>query len=425
MQYGLIGEKLGHSFSKIIHEKLADYTYELCPLPRENLHRFMTEKQFCAINVTIPYKQMVMPYCDSLHDSAREIGAVNTVVNRGGRLIGYNTDFAGFLYNLQAHGVVLRGKKVMILGSGGTCKTVAAAARQLGAREIVVVSRTKQPHTVTYGECLAHVDTEVIVNASPKGMYPLNDECPLDLSRFPGCVAAVDVIYNPLKTRFLQQAEQLGIKAVNGLTMLVAQAKFAAEYFLDTQMDEAKIAEITQELLAKLTNIVLIGMPSCGKTLTAKALCGYIDKAFVDTDAVIEQRAGMSIREIFARHGEAYFRELEQEVIAQLAARNTQIIATGGGAVKLEENMRRLKQNGVVIWIDRDLDLLQATDDRPLSGNVDAVRDLYRERYALYRKYADFAVKNNYPLQISQPETEELMRNVLEGYREILCDKWT
>ena len=364
MEYGLIGEKLGHSFSKIIHEKLADYTYELCPLAKDELDAFMTAKQFKAINVTIPYKQDVIPHCDVLDDSAKRIGVVNTIVNRDGKLFGYNTDFAGFLYNLNAHGITLKDKKVMICGSGGTCKTVTAVAEYMGAKEILVVSRSKKENAVTYEECIRHKDVDVVVNASPKGMYPDNGESPLDLSNFPNCKAVVDVIYNPLKTRLLQQAEQLGMKAVNGLEMLVAQAKFAVEHFLSTEIENDKIDQITLELLKQLTNIVLIGMPSSGKTLTGKALCKYIDKTVVDTDAVIVERSGMSIKEMFARHGEAYFRQWEHDVIEEFSKQNGLIIATGGGAIKNEENIQNLKQNGVVMFIDRDLEHLLVTDDR-------------------------------------------------------------
>ena len=384
MEYGLIGEKLGHSFSKIIHEKLADYTYELCPLAKDELDAFMTAKQFKAINVTIPYKQDVIPYCDVLDDSAKRIGVVNTIVNRDGKLFGYNTDFAGFLYNLNAHGITLKDKKVMICGSGGTCKTVTAVAEYMGAKEILVVSRSKKENAVTYEECIRHKDVDVVVNASPKGMYPDNGESPLDLSNFPNCKAVVDVIYNPLKTRLLQQAEQLGMKAVNGLEMLVAQAKFAVEHFLSTEIENDKIDQITLELLKQLTNIVLIGMPSSGKTLTGKALCKYIDKTVVDTDAVIVERSGMSIKEMFARHGEAYFRQWEHDVIEEFSKQNGLIIATGGGAIKNEENIQNLKQNGIVMFIDRDLEHLLVTDDRPLSKDANAVAKLYEERYPLY-----------------------------------------
>ena len=386
MEYGLIGEKLGHSFSKIIHEKLADYTYELCPLAKDELDAFMTAKQFKAINVTIPYKQDVIPHCDVLDDSAKRIGVVNTIVNRDGKLFGYNTDFAGFLYNLNAHGITLKDKKVMICGSGGTCKTVTAVAEYMGAKEILVVSRSKKENAVTYEECIRHKDVDVVVNASPKGMYPNNGESPLDLSNFPNCKAVVDVIYNPLKTRLLQQAEQLGMKAVNGLEMLVAQAKFAVEHFLSTEIENDKIDQITLELLKQLTNIVLIGMPSSGKTLTGKALCKYIDKTVVDTDAVIVERSGMSIKEMFARHGETYFRQWEHDVIEEFSKQNGLIIATGGGAIKNEENIQNLKQNGVVMFIDRDLEHLLVTDDRPLSKDTNAVAKLYEERYpSLYK----------------------------------------
>lgn len=424
MEYGLIGEKLGHSFSKIIHEKLADYTYELCPLAKDELDAFMTAKQFKAINVTIPYKQDVIPYCDVLDDSAKRIGVVNTIVNRDGKLFGYNTDFAGFLYNLNAHGITLKDKKVMICGSGGTCKTVTAVAEYMGAKEILVVSRSKKENAVTYEECIRHKDVDVVVNASPKGMYPDNGESPLDLSNFPNCKAVVDVIYNPLKTRLLQQAEQLGMKAVNGLEMLVAQAKFAVEHFLSTEIENDKIDQITLELLKQLTNIVLIGMPSSGKTLTGKALCKYIDKTVVDTDAVIVERSGMSIKEMFARHGEAYFRQWEHDVIVEFSKQNGLIIATGGGAIKNEENIQNLKQNGVVMFIDRDLEHLLVTDDRPLSKDTNAVAKLYEERYPLYTKYGDLRVPNNYPMEISQQELDELMNTILEGYHEILCHQW-
>ena len=424
MEYGLIGEKLGHSFSKIIHEKLADYTYELCPLAKDELDAFMTAKQFKAINVTIPYKQDVIPYCDVLDDSAKRIGVVNTIVNRDGKLFGYNTDFAGFLYNLNAHGITLKDKKVMICGSGGTCKTVTAVAEYMGAKEILVVSRSKKENAVTYEECIRHKDVDVVVNASPKGMYPDNGESPLDLSNFPNCKAVVDVIYNPLKTRLLQQAEQLGMKAVNGLEMLVAQAKFAVEHFLSTEIENDKIDQITLELLKQLTNIVLIGMPSSGKTLTGKALCKYIDKTVVDTDAVIVERSGMSIKEMFARHGEAYFRQWEHDVIEEFSKQNGLIIATGGGAIKNEENIQNLKQNGVVMFIDRDLEHLLVTDDRPLSKDTNAVAKLYEERYPLYTKYGDLRVPNNYPMEISQQELDELMNTILEGYHDILCHQW-
>ena len=424
MEYGLIGEKLGHSFSKIIHEKLADYTYELCPLAKDELDAFMTAKQFKAINVTIPYKQDVIPHCDVLDDSAKRIGVVNTIVNRDGKLFGYNTDFAGFLYNLNAHGITLKDTKVMICGSGGTCKTVTAVAEYMGAKEILVVSRSKKENAVTYEECIRHKDVDVVVNASPKGMYPNNGESPLDLSNFPNCKAVVDVIYNPLKTRLLQQAEQLGMKAVNGLEMLVAQAKFAVEHFLSTEIENDKIDQITLELLKQLTNIVLIGMPSSGKTLTGKALCKYIDKTVVDTDAVIVERSGMSIKEMFARHGETYFRQWEHDVIEEFSKQNGLIIATGGGAIKNEENIQNLKQNGVVMFIDRDLEHLLVTDDRPLSKDTNAVAKLYEERYPLYTKYGDLRVPNNYPMEISQQELDELMNTILEGYHEILCHQW-
>lgn len=427
IEYGLIGEKLGHSFSKIIHEKLADYTYELCPLTPEQLPQFLTEKTFKAINVTIPYKRDVIPFCDQLDDSARQLGVVNTIVNRDGSLIGYNTDFTGFLHSVRSHGIAMEGKKILILGNGGTCQTITAVARHLGAREILVASRNPggQENVISYKEAAYHLDTDVIINASPKGMYPNNHEQSIDLRPFTSCQAVFDVIYNPMKTRLLQQAEEMGILAVNGLEMLVAQAKFAAEHFLNTSIPDTRIEAICRELRLQLCNISLIGMPSCGKTLTGQALTRYIDKTFADTDALIVERAGMSIREIFEQYGEEYFRRLEHDVIAELSGKNGQIIATGGGAIKNHENIQNLKQNGIVIFIDRDLDKLVSTQDRPLSSSKDAVAELYRQRYPLYLSYADLRIENNYDEDLSKEELDSLMNTILEDYYEIIGHQWS
>ena len=316
MEYGLIGEKLGHSFSGLIHEKLAGYPYMLCPLEKNELDGFLRRKEFRGINVTIPYKRDVIPYCDELDESAKRIGVVNTIVNRGGRLIGYNTDFDGFLYSIRSHGVQMRDKKVIILGSGGTRHTITAVAEHLGAREILVASRTPDKHqgagqpVISYADCEHHFDAEIIINATHKGMYPHNGEQGVDLSIFTACEAVFDVIYNPMKSRLLQQAEEMGILAVNGLEMLVAQAKFAAEKFLGSPIPDGRITEICRDIRLDVCNISFIGMPSCGKTLTGQALARYIDKEFVDTDAVIVERAGMPIKEIFDKYGEAYFRAL-------------------------------------------------------------------------------------------------------------------
>ncbi len=427
IEYGLIGEKLGHSFSKIIHEKLTDYTYELCPLTPEQLPRFLTDKPFKAINVTIPYKRDVIPFCDHLDDSAKQLGVVNTIVNRDGLLTGYNTDFTGFLHSVRSHGIDMKEKKILILGNGGTCQTISAVARYLGAREILVASRNPngQEHVISYQDAAYHLDTDVIINASPKGMYPNNSEQGIDLRPFTSCQAVFDVVYNPMKTRLLQQAEEMGMLAVNGLEMLVAQAKFAAEHFLNTSIPDTRIEEICRQLRLELCNISLIGMPSCGKTLTGQALSRYVDKTFVDTDALIVERAGMEIREIFEQHGEAYFRQLEHDVIAELSSENGLIIATGGGAIKNYENIQNLRQNGILIFIDRDLDKLVSTHDRPLSSSKDAIAALYHQRYPLYLSYGDLRIENNYDEDLSQEELDSLMNGILEGYHEIIGHQWS
>lgn len=253
MRYGLIGEKLGHSYSKIIHEKLADYTYDLIPLTRQEFVPFMEKKDFTAINVTIPYKQEVIPYLDELHPLAKEIGAVNTIVNKSGHYVGYNTDFYGFEYMLNHNQIKIAGKKCLVLGNGGTSQTVQAVLKHLGASEILIISRKDTQDTVSYENCyLLHTDASVIINTTPLGMYPKVDASPLDLTTFTKCEAVVDAIFNPMRTKFALQAEELGIKAVTGLEMLVAQAKQAIEYFLDTKYEEKVIEEIYQELLKSL-----------------------------------------------------------------------------------------------------------------------------------------------------------------------------
>ena len=253
MRYGLIGEKLGHSYSKLIHEMMADYTYDLIPLTREELKDFMTKKDFTAINVTIPYKQEVIPYLDELHPLAREIGAVNTIVNQSGHFVGYNTDFFGFEYMLRHNDIVIEGKKCLILGSGGTSHTVQAVLKHLGAAQVHVVSRKDTETTISYENCyLHHTDAKIIVNTTPLGMYPNIDASPLDLTPFTQCEAVVDAIFNPIQTKLTKQANELGIKGITGLEMLVAQAKQAIEYFLGTQISDTKIEETYQAMIKQI-----------------------------------------------------------------------------------------------------------------------------------------------------------------------------
>ncbi len=398
-RYGLIGEKLSHSFSKIIHEKLCDYSYDLLPMNKNELHGFMMKKQFDGINVTIPYKLDVIPYCDEIDDTARRIGSVNTIVNKNGKLIGYNTDFYGFLYTIKVNNINVVDKIVMILGSGGTCKTVNAVAKYLQAKEIIIVSRTQSEHSITYEQALKRQDVDVIVNASPKGMYPNNDECGLDISNFKSLSAVIDVIYNPLKTRLLQQAQANNIQYVNGLQMLVAQAKYAAEFFTGEKIADIKIKEIYKELMLYLSNIVLVGMPSSGKTTIGQEVSILLNKKFVDTDEIIEKENNMTIPQIFEECGEKEFRQLEQNAISNISKQTNLVIATGGGAILDEKNILNLQQNGVVVFIDRALDDLLIGQNRPLSKSKSDIEKLYKIRHTIYLSCSDITVCNTGNIQ--------------------------
>lgn len=403
MQYGLIGEKLGHSFSKEIHEQLAGYQYELCPLSRQEFAPFMQRADFAAINVTIPYKEQVLPYLAEIDEQAAKIGAVNTIVNRSGRLVGYNTDFAGMCYLLRRHDIALSGRRVLILGSGGTSKTARAAAENLGAAEVRLVSRSggldpwgepmptyEQAQTAEWAR-----GVQVIINTTPRGMYPNNQEQPLlDLALFPALEAVADVIYNPLQSNLLLAARERGLKACGGLEMLVAQAKYAAELFLAKTLPEQAIADIYQRLRRQKLNLALIGMPGSGKTTVGRLLAKKLGRPFVDCDQRIVQSQGCAIAEIFSRQGEAAFRRLETATLAQIAKEGGQVIATGGGVVTRPENLRLLRQNSLLIWLDRPLEQLQLAKGRPLSPNAQANANLYQQREPLYRAWADWRQPN-------------------------------
>lgn len=393
MNYGCIGEKLSHSFSKEIHAQLADYDYEICEIPREELADFMTARNFKAINATIPYKQDVMPYLDEIDPIAETIGAVNTIVNRDGKLYGYNTDFAGMIALLRRADIDLAGKKVLILGSGGTSKTAVAVANALGAREVYRVSRTAKDDCISYENALAaHSNAEVIINTTPSGMYPAPNAQPIDLTKFPQLVGVADAIYNPLRSRLVRQAHALGIRATGGLYMLVAQAAVAVEHFLDTTVSEEKTEEVYRQILGDKQNLVLIGMPGCGKTTLGKQLAAKRKMAFIDTDDLIREQAGCDIPAIFAERGEAGFRDIESAVIRSLEGVQNTVIATGGGAVLREENVQILKANGRLCFLDRPLDALVTTADRPLSSDREKLKKRYNERYDIYCAAADFTV---------------------------------
>ena len=413
MEYGLIGGRLGHSYSKLIHEELADYDYRLCPLPTpEQAHAFLRARDFKAINVTIPSKELVIPYCDEIDDAARAIGSVNTIVHKNGRLEGHNTDFAGFTWILRKNHISLKDKTVMLLGTGGTQKTALAVARAEGAAEVLLVSRRPCGGALTYEEAAARRDVQVLVNTSPVGMYPDNGACLVGLGNYPKLEAVLDVIYNPFCTELLLRAEALGLPAVNGMGMLVAQAKYAAEYFTGSSIPDAEIDRIDGMLRARLSNLVLIGMPGCGKTSLGRRCAALLGKRFVDMDDVLVERIGGPISSILSPGNEKPFRDLESAVAADLGKENGQVIATGGGAVLRAENVRALRQNGVVVYIDRPLGALAVGGARPLSQSAEALAKMYEARAPLYEAACDARVENT-------GAPDETARRIKEKFDEI------
>ena len=391
-KYGCIGKKLTHSFSKEIHNELADYDYELIELTEEEIQPFFQKKDFEAINVTIPYKQTVIPYLDSVSDIAQRIGAVNTIVNKDGKLYGYNTDYYGMKALIERVGIDLNCKKVLVLGTGGTSKTTCVVAADMGASEVIVVSRRKTEDYITYEEAIAlHSDANVIINTTPLGMYPDSDSKPIDISAFKYLDGVIDVVYNPLRTNLVLDAKEKGIKAEGGLYMLVMQAVVAFEKFLDTEISKDVANHVYDSIFFLKENIVLTGMPGSGKSTVGRLLNidGY---EFIDTDTEIEKRCGCTIKELIAAKGEKYFRDLETEVIRDVSSENHRIIATGGGAVLRDENIRYLKRNGRLFFINAELSRLCATDDRPLSNTEDKLAKLYNERIDIYKETADVIV---------------------------------
>ena len=404
MEYGLLGEKLGHSFSPQIHRDLAGYDYQLLPTPPEAVEDLFARRAFQGLNVTIPYKRTVMPLCDEIDPRAAAIGAVNTVVNRNGRLTGYNTDIDGFLYMARRAGMDMAGKKVVILGSGGTSRTARAAAGELGAREIITVSRHGEDN---YQNLSRHADAQVLVNTTPVGMYPNWGQSPVSLESFPALEGVLDVVYNPLRTALLLQAEERGLPRSCGLPMLVAQAKRAAELFTGQNIDDSRTEAVLHGLREQLTSIVLIGMPGCGKTTVGRALAEKLGRTFVDLDGEIIRRAGTSIPEIFAREGEAGFRERESALVREFGERTGLVVSTGGGVVTRRENYIPLKQNGLLLHLRRDPAALP-TDGRPLS-QATAPEELWRRRAPLYAAFADGEIDNNGTLAGTLEQIEKEM----------------
>ena len=392
-EYGCIGEKLKHSFSKEIHNSLASYDYGIIEIPKEELDSFANKKEFKAINVTIPYKEMIIPYLYEIDARAREIGAVNTVVNRGGKLYGYNTDFYGMSALISRLGIDLNGKKVIILGTGGTSKTSLAVAKSLGAREIVRVSRSRRENAVTYEELYEkHSDADVIINTTPSGMFPNIFDTPVDLSRFSSLSGVVDAVYNPLRTPLILAAKKRKIAAEGGLYMLVAQAVRASEIFIDTKYEKNETDKVFDKIYKNKENIVLTGMPASGKSTVGRLIAEAMGREFIDTDEIIECDEGKKIPDIFKEYGEKYFRDAETRAIKKAASLCGKVIATGGGAILREENVDALRENGKIYFIDRPLADLIPTSDRPLSSDRVAIEKRYNERYAIYTRTADVRI---------------------------------
>ncbi len=386
---GLLGRKLGHSYSPQIHGYLGDYPYGLFEKEPEELGAFLNSLEFTGLNVTIPYKKDVIPYLDQLSDRAKMVGAVNTVVRqKNGTLIGHNTDYFGFLSMLNRSGLQVAGKKVLVLGSGGASATVTAVLNEQNAN-VVVISRTGEN---SYDNLELHKDAAVIVNTTPVGMYPNTGVTPVDISLFPSLEGVLDVVYNPARTQLLLDAERRGLVTENGLWMLVAQAKESAEWFTGAAIPDNKIEEIHGILQRQMENLILIGMPGCGKSTLGRLLAEATGKTFYDADEQIVVTAGMEIPEIFAKEGETGFRQRETAVLAQLGSQSGLVIATGGGCVTRHENYPLLHQNGKILWLQRPLDQLP-TDGRPLS-QAGKLADMYQAREPLYRSFADFIVRN-------------------------------
>ena len=404
MKCGLLGRKLGHSYSPQIHSHLAPYSYTLFEKEPEELEDFLKNGDFSGINVTIPYKKDVIPYLDELSETARKMGAVNTIVRRDGRLIGHNTDCFGFQSMVSKSGLTVSGKKVLVLGSGGASNTAVAVLKELGAN-VIVISRSGENN---YSNLHLHADAAVIVNCTPVGMYPNVGVSPLDLGLFPCLEGVLDVIYNPARTQLLLEAEKMGLVTMNGLWMLVAQAKESAEWFAGFPISDEKIGAIHTLLRRQMENIILIGMPGCGKSTVGTLLAEKLGRVFVDADAAIVENAGMPIPQIFAERGESGFRAVETEVLAQLGKQSALVIATGGGCVTQDRNYPLLHQNGSIFWLIRDLGKLP-TDGRPLS-QANKLADMYAVRQPMYERFADHVIANDGSIDAAIAEILEVLK---------------
>ena len=391
LKCGLLGEKLGHSYSPQIHSMLADYEYKLFEKSPEELEDFLKSGEFDGLNVTIPYKKSVMPYCAELSPTAAQIGSVNTIVRRSdGSLYGDNTDAFGFENLIVHNGIEVKGKKALVLGTGGASVTAQAVLKNLGASEVVVISRKGEDN---YENIAKHADAEIIANTTPVGMYPNNGKAAVDLTQFPKLSGVLDVVYSPARTALLLQAEKLCIPCAGGLYMLVSQAKRSCELFTGKSIPDSEIDRIERVLSHQMQNIVIIGMPGSGKTAVSTMLAERRGRKIFDTDTIVSEKAGVTIPEIFAAQGEAGCRKLETEATAEVGKLSGNIISTGGGVVTVADNYELLHQNGVIVWIERDTNKL-ARDGRPISLSSD-LNELYAARLPLYERFADIKADNN------------------------------
>ena len=404
LRCGLLGETLGHSYSPMIHHELGEYDYRLFEVSKEDLDAFLCSDRWDGLNVTIPYKKAVVPYCVELSEAAAKLQSVNTLVRRpDGTLYGDNTDLFGFLYMVRSSGIDPAGKKALVLGSGGASVTVKAALEQLGA-DVIVISRSGPDD---YDHLDRHADAQIIANTTPVGMYPHNGAAAVDLRLFPQCEGVLDIVYNPARTALLLQAEELVIPHAGGLSMLVAQAKRSSEQFTGTAIGDEALARVERAVNQRLRNIILIGMPGSGKSAVAAALGKALDREVVEADELIAQRTGMSIPEIFAQSGEETFRKLETEVLAEQGKRSGIILSTGGGCVTRPENYPLLHQNGTIFRLTRDLAKLP-TEGRPISQTTDLAQ-LCARREPLYRRFADVTVSNDGALEVTVQTIKEAL----------------
>ena len=414
MEYGLIGKPLSQSFSPFLHEKLGSFPYECRELSPDELADFFAKRDFCGINVTVPYKKAVIPFLDELSPEAKEIGSVNTILNRGGRLYGYNTDFDGFSALLRRENVDLSGKTVLILGSGGTAATVKAVCHSENASAVFCVSRTPAGNLISYAEAEKMGSTvDVIINTTPCGMMPDEDETPLSLDAFPKLSAAVDVIYRPLRTKFLLEAKEKNIPAVGGLYMLSSQAVSSAELFLDKKFPPETAETLYRGLLQRERNLILTGLPASGKTTVGKLLAEKLDMPFFDSDGEIEKRFGLPIPEIFEKYGEPAFRKAEEEILLSLSKKRGAVIATGGGAVLSEKAMAALQRSGFVIFLDRPVASLFVGEGRPTAPDRKTLAALSEKRRPHYLRFADQVFSGDMPPEIFSDA-------IIESYKEQL-----